>query len=168
MTKFFLPGLFRSTPRHDAFYGGRSDLTGGLGWVENGNTYLMFRKKRWSEDPTDHDFNGDLHLIWAHGQSGQEFYGLGELKYHGGNRGKEKLGEFSGIFFCVVGSYGRPVECLSHATFHFEGFLKEPSMTELSTNICQVIARQMSVMAVYLLNLMCYFEFHYTTYKRRK
>ena len=61
--------------------------------MENGNTYLMFRKRRWSEDPTDHDFNGKLHFIWAHGQEGQEFYGRGELKYHGGNRGKEELGK---------------------------------------------------------------------------
>ena len=29
---------------------------------------------------------------------GQEFYGRGELKYHGGNRGKEDLGE---SFFSV-------------------------------------------------------------------
>ena len=45
-------------------------------------------------DLTDHDFMGPLHVIWATGQAGDPFYAEDELKYHGGNKGIGKMGEF--------------------------------------------------------------------------
>ena len=35
----------RSTPQPDSFYGGEDDLSGAEGWVSDGNTHIMFRKK---------------------------------------------------------------------------------------------------------------------------
>ena len=92
----------RSTPRHDEFYGGKSDLTLGTGFEENGVTTIIFRKKFLATHPTDHSLTDELtHIIWAKGQepagyihsppsglekepaSVKDFYQPDELKYHG-------------------------------------------------------------------------------------
>lgn len=77
----------RSTPRRDEFYGGTPDLTGAVGWEEDGTTTIWFRKKVDQSDKADHEFYGSLKLIWAHGRSDDSFFADDELKYHGGNKG---------------------------------------------------------------------------------
>ena len=88
----------RSTPRYDSFYGGVNSLTGAYAWEADGNTTIRFRKpvKAGTDDKTDHSFEGELYLNWAHGQV-DNFYLLDELKYHGGNRGQEELGRLSTV-----------------------------------------------------------------------
>lgn len=81
----------RSTPRRDALYGGQDNLEAAAGWEENGVTTIMFRRDVSTDSPADHDFDGKLKLIWAHGQDGNDFYKQDELKYHGGNRGSMTL-----------------------------------------------------------------------------
>ena len=78
----------RSTPRHDSYYGGQSDLVGALGWTEDGVTKIMFQRAVSGTGQSDWDFRGDLHFIYAHGQEegGNEFYVQKELKYHGSFR----------------------------------------------------------------------------------
>nr|XP_014100024.1 uncharacterized protein LOC106624750 isoform X5 [Bactrocera oleae] len=92
----------RSTPRKDEFYGGKSDLSLGTGFEENGVTTIIFRKKLVSTESTDHTLDDALtHVIWAKGQepgqyvhipasgieteaaSVKDFYQPDELKYHG-------------------------------------------------------------------------------------
>ncbi|XP_045106315.1 uncharacterized protein LOC123501521, partial [Portunus trituberculatus] len=98
----------RSTPRPDEFWGGANSLTAALGWEEDGQTILLFRRKLEATEPTDHAITkGLMHVIWARGQevgnyvhspksgleagqaSVQDFYRAGEFKYHGkaGQRG---------------------------------------------------------------------------------
>ena len=74
----------RSTPHHDTFYGGQSDLQAAYGWEEDGNTILRFKKKLGGDGTADQPFQGDLTLIWAHGQdqSTNSFYANDELKFH--------------------------------------------------------------------------------------
>ena len=48
----------RSTPQPDSFYGGADDLSGAEGWVSDGNTHIMFRKKAKGNGAGDHDFAG--------------------------------------------------------------------------------------------------------------
>ena len=86
--------LYRSTPRHDSFYGGTSDLTGSLAWEEDGKTFVMFRRKMAGSANGDHPFKDKLHFVWAHGQTGDDFYAADELKYHSGNRGSSIIREF--------------------------------------------------------------------------
>lgn len=93
---------FRSTPRTDTFWGGKSDLTATGGFEKDGVTTIVFRRKLESKEPTDHSIVDDLmHVIWARGQepgsyvhapasglekeqsSVKEFYKPDELKYHG-------------------------------------------------------------------------------------
>lgn len=91
----------RSTPRSDTFWGGTEDISSATGWEENGITTLIFRRKIYSSDPTDHSLTGSMSVIWARGQehgmyvhfpkSGLEkekasipnFYAQDEIKYHG-------------------------------------------------------------------------------------
>jgi len=40
-----IKSVIRSTPQIDAVYGGRSDLSGAVGWQEDGDTYILFRRK---------------------------------------------------------------------------------------------------------------------------
>lgn len=80
----------RSTPRLDSVYGGKSDLTGALGWEEDGKTYIRFTKPRRSTEKTDHTFEKSMEIIWAFGQD-TDFYKIDEIKYHGPNRGHETL-----------------------------------------------------------------------------
>lgn len=75
----------RSTPQPDSFYGGADDLSGAEGWVSDGNTHVMFRKKARKNGAGDHDFAGRMTFIWAHGRSDDAFYAPNELKYHGGS-----------------------------------------------------------------------------------
>jgi len=85
----------RSTPRRDAVYGGQDDLTAAIGWEEDGVTTVIFRKPASGAQDSgkqDHNFDGKMTLIWAYGQSGNEFYQEDELKYHSGrNRGRFTL-----------------------------------------------------------------------------
>lgn len=84
----------RSTPRRDTFYGGEDDITAAVAWEADGVTTVIFRKPvKGTRDSgrADHDFAGELNLIWAMGQSGNPFYREDELKYHGGNRGSYTL-----------------------------------------------------------------------------
>ena len=81
-------------------YGGSSDLTGALGWEEDGKTFVMFRRKMVTSGKADHPFKDKLHFVWAHGQTGDDFYAADELKYHSGNRGSSIIREF--IFICFV------------------------------------------------------------------
>lgn len=93
---------FRSTPRTDIFWGGKSDLTAVGGFEKDGVTTIVFRRKLESNEPTDHSIVDDLmHVIWARGQepgkyvhfppsgiekgeaSVKDFYKPDELKYHG-------------------------------------------------------------------------------------
>ena len=37
--------FLRSTPQPDSFYGGKDNLVGAIGWEEDGDTYIVFRKK---------------------------------------------------------------------------------------------------------------------------
>lgn len=92
----------RSTPQHDEFYGGKSDLTLGTGFEMNGVTTIIFRKKVTANEATDYNLNnGLMHVIWAKGQepgnyihvpnsgleadmvSNKDFYQPDEIKYHG-------------------------------------------------------------------------------------
>ena len=56
-------------------------------------TKIMFRKivEAGAIDPTDWNFEGKLHLVWSHGQSGIEHFVTDEIKYHGGNRASGTL-----------------------------------------------------------------------------
>lgn len=74
-------------------YGGKSDLTGALGWEEDGKTYIRFTKPRRSTEKTDHTFEKSMEIIWAFGQD-TDFYKIDEIKYHGPNRGHETLREY--------------------------------------------------------------------------
>jgi len=74
----------RSTPRRDEVYGGKDDLIAAAGWEENGETTIMFQRPVSSDDAnTDNDFRAQMTFVWAHGQSGKQFYKDDELKYHG-------------------------------------------------------------------------------------
>ena len=103
----------RSTPLRDSVYDGEDDLTAAIGWEEDGETTIIFRKKMAANGPTDHSIIDDqMHVIWATGQeqgqyshrphSGLEskdetasvpnFYHDDELKYHGkDNRGVSSI-----------------------------------------------------------------------------
>ena len=85
----------RSTPRRDKVYGGQDDLTAAIGWEQDGVTTVMFRKPASGAEDSgkqDHNFGGQLTLIWAYGQTGVEFYKEDVLLYHGGNKGRSTLG----------------------------------------------------------------------------
>ncbi|XP_044586163.1 uncharacterized protein LOC123266182 isoform X8 [Cotesia glomerata] len=92
----------RSTPRNDAFWGGKDSLTAAMGFEKNGVTTIMFRRKLVTNELTDHEIvDGDMQVIWARGQqpgnyihqppsgvekskvSVKDFYKTDELKYHG-------------------------------------------------------------------------------------
>ncbi|KAG8041160.1 hypothetical protein G9C98_002148 [Cotesia typhae] len=92
----------RSTPRNDAFWGGKESLTAAMGFEKNGVTTIMFRRKLVTNELTDHEIvDGDMQVIWARGQqpgnyihqppsgvekskvSVKDFYKTDELKYHG-------------------------------------------------------------------------------------
>ena len=81
----------RSTPHEDEWYGGAQSLTGAVGRVINGVTYVRFRRPLRTNDSFDHDIvSGDFLVVWAHGRpdSCSDFYQPLELKYHGpSNRG---------------------------------------------------------------------------------
>ena len=64
----------RSTPLRDAQYGGEDDITAALGWEEDGETTIIFRKKLVANGPTDHSItNAAMHVIWAVGQKQGEY-----------------------------------------------------------------------------------------------
>jgi hypothetical protein len=71
----------RSTPRADRDYGGEDDITSSHVWEDNGKTTLRIIRKT-EGGMADHPLQGELHLIWAHGQDGG-FYLEDQLKYHG-------------------------------------------------------------------------------------
>ncbi|XP_012938304.1 uncharacterized protein LOC106011832 [Aplysia californica] len=92
----------RSTPLFDHVYGGRDSLTAAMGYEENGETTILFRRKLTAEDEADWTIeNGLMHVIWARGQekgdtvhspptsleqgeiSDPGYYRPDELKYHG-------------------------------------------------------------------------------------
>ncbi|XP_057333014.1 uncharacterized protein LOC130672435 isoform X4 [Microplitis mediator] len=92
----------RSTPRNDAFWGGKDSLTAAMGYEKDGVTTIMFRRKLTTNELTDHEIvDGDMQVIWARGQqkgnyvhqppsgvekskvSVKDFYKTDELKYHG-------------------------------------------------------------------------------------
>lgn len=91
----------RHTPKVDAEWGGRDDLTAAAGWEKNGVTTLIFRRKLAATDGPDHSIQGEMLVIYARGQSPGEyvsdpahrlernnpivndFYTLDEYKYHG-------------------------------------------------------------------------------------
>ncbi|KAL9702958.1 hypothetical protein quinque_006476 [Culex quinquefasciatus] len=50
----------RSTPRVDAFWGGKSDLTETGGFEGEGTTTIVFRRKLAANEPTDHSIVNDL------------------------------------------------------------------------------------------------------------
>ena len=134
----------RSTPQRDNFWDGEDDLTAAIGWEEDGETTIVFRKKLSANGPTDHSItNEDMHVIWAVGQeqgmyshrppSGLEagdpsvpnFYHDDELKYHGkDNRGvttinfldeiKRSINDQVGLDFCG-GEWKYPRGCSSAA-----------------------------------------------------
>lgn len=86
----------RSTPQPDAFYGGSSSLTGALGFERNGQTTIIFRRPVRGRGQSDHDFDGELFFIWAHGRKDLSFYGTDELKYHGpSNKGSITISKSS-------------------------------------------------------------------------
>ena len=85
----------RSTPRRDKVYAGQDDLTAAIGWEQDGVTTVMFRKPASGAEDSgkqDHNFGGQLTLIWAYGQTGVEFYKEDVFLYHGGNKGRSTLG----------------------------------------------------------------------------
>eukprot|EP00092_Neocalanus_flemingeri_P024776 GFUD01026865.1.p1 GENE.GFUD01026865.1~~GFUD01026865.1.p1 ORF type:complete len:678 (-),score=153.52 GFUD01026865.1:380-2230(-) len=134
----------RSTPQRDNFWDGDDDLTAAIGWEEDGETTIIFRKKLSANGPTDHSItNEEMHIIWATGQeqgmyshspaSGLEagnpsvpnFYHDDELKYHGkDNRGvttinffdeiKRSVNDQVGLDFCG-GEWKYPRDCTSEA-----------------------------------------------------
>lgn len=60
---------FRSTPRTDTFWGGKSELAASAGFEKDGVTTIIFRKKLEATEPSDHTIEDDLmHVIWAKGQ----------------------------------------------------------------------------------------------------
>ena len=65
----------RSTPRLDTFWGGSNDLTAALGFEEDGETTILFRKKLTATGKSDHDIvNEAMHVIWAIGQEPEDYY----------------------------------------------------------------------------------------------
>ena len=80
----------RSTPRVDAFWGGRDDLKSGAAWEEGGRTVMIFKRKV-DGGVADQPLKGKTHFIWATGQS-VGFYGEDQFKWHGGNRGQITIG----------------------------------------------------------------------------
>jgi len=76
----------RSTPRRDGDWGGEDDLVAAHAWEEEGRTTVRV-VRRVQGGVSDHPLKGQLHVIWAYGQT-SEFYKEDQLKYHGrGNRG---------------------------------------------------------------------------------
>jgi len=71
----------RSTPRLDSVWGGQDDLLSSAAWEEDGQTVMRFVRKV-SGGQADHDLQGNLRIIWAHGQL-SDFYLQDQLKYHG-------------------------------------------------------------------------------------
>ncbi|EDS41058.1 predicted protein [Culex quinquefasciatus] len=64
----------RFTPRVDAFWGGKSNLTETGGFKVEGTTTIVFRRKLAANEPTDHSIVNDLvHVIWAKGQKPSKF-----------------------------------------------------------------------------------------------
>ncbi|CAD6215602.1 GSCOCG00000414001-RA-CDS, partial [Cotesia congregata] len=111
----------RSTPRNDAFWGGKDSLTAAMGFEKNGVTTIMFRRKLVTNELTDHEIvDGDMQVIWARGQqpgnyihqppsgvekskvSVKDFYKTDELKYHGH---KSQRGVTTFNFFGMYSSF---------------------------------------------------------------
>ncbi|ESP05236.1 hypothetical protein LOTGIDRAFT_152053 [Lottia gigantea] len=96
----------RSTPKHDSVYGGEDSLTAALGFENDGQTVIVFRRKVQAFHRSDHTIEkGIMSVIWAHGQiedsyrhnpeSGDKpgFYAKDQLLYHGAspNRGTASI-----------------------------------------------------------------------------
>lgn len=73
----------RSTPLPDSYYGGEDDLASYHAWEEDGKTTLRVVRSS-GGGVADHALEGELHVIWAHGQQAP-YYGPDQLKYHGKN-----------------------------------------------------------------------------------
>ena len=58
----------------DHMYEGEDDITASIGWEEDGETTIIFRKKMVANGPTDHSIlNDNMHVIWAVGQKQGEY-----------------------------------------------------------------------------------------------
>ena len=89
----------RSTPRMDQVWGGQDDLLSWGAWEEDGLTVMRFVRKI-SGGQADHDLQGNLVVIWAHGQL-DSFYKEDQVKYHGRssqNRGISSIGKHLSIY----------------------------------------------------------------------
>jgi len=71
----------RSTPRQDEDFGGESDLLKSHAWESEGKTNMRILRRAVG-GVADHPLQGQLHLIFAHGQL-SDFYQPDQLKYHG-------------------------------------------------------------------------------------
>jgi len=81
----------RSTPRLDEVWGGEDDLVSWGAWEEEGQTVMRFVRRMTGGGGGDHDLQGTMRIIWAHGQQ-DNFYREDQLKYHGrSNRGINSL-----------------------------------------------------------------------------
>ncbi|ELU07299.1 hypothetical protein CAPTEDRAFT_222245 [Capitella teleta] len=93
----------RSTPRLDEEYGGTQSLSAAIASQQGDTLTMIFRRKLKATEPSDYsiDQGKNMHVVWARGQteleyhhsprsgietgetSDTEFYGRGEIKYHG-------------------------------------------------------------------------------------
>ena len=72
--------------------GGEDSLLSAAAWEEDGQTSIRFIRKLSAGGDADHDMEGRMTLIWAHGQL-TSFYKEDQLKYHGrSSRGINVLG----------------------------------------------------------------------------
>ena len=127
--------LDRSTPQHDAFYGGESDLLAAYGWQEDGKTTLRFKKDLGCDRKADHVFEGNLMFIWAIGQSGNSFYPNDELKFHTKpNSGVGVIGEEKTLITLPALSQFQSLKIRRSVNFvKFRNCLEAPKLCRVST-----------------------------------
>ena len=61
--------------------GGSDDLLSSHAWEEDGKTWMRFVRALAGGDEADHDIEGQMMIIWAHGQQ-SSFYQEDQLKFH--------------------------------------------------------------------------------------
>jgi len=90
----------RSTPRLDSVWGGQDDLLSSYAWEEDGRTGMRFVRAMAGGDEADHDIQGNMMIIWAHGQQ-TSFYQEDQLKFH-----SKPFSGISAVEFPVSSSLG--------------------------------------------------------------
>lgn len=152
----------RSTPRTDAFYGGKDDLSAAFAYEEDGTTVVFFRKPLAAKELPDQPLkNAPTLLIWAQGQehgnyvhspktgldeghaSVLDFYRTDELKYHGH---KDQRGSTVINFHGETrrdpcqGEWRYPSTCRGDSCTYSASWLANPHTEEVSFEIRSKIA----------------------------